>query len=149
MTDPTSALDDIAFVDALLDLLIPPSSDMPGAGSLGLSHGVAASVRADPMLSAMIEAGASALREAALAVHRDGLPALALDVARGLLSVQASANPFLAIGLMRHLCPLYYQDPGVLKRIGAEARPPFPGGFVVEATDPALMQTLLARRKTP
>lgn len=148
MPGPVSPLDDAAFMDALLDLLIPASGGGPGAGSLGISAGVAADLRADPMLGPMVEAGVTALRDAALAQHEGGLAALDAAEAKALVAAQLSANPFLAVGLMRHLCPRYYQHPESLKGLGIEPRPPFPEGYAAVPTDAALMEKLLARRKT-
>ena len=71
MTEPPTALDDLAFMDALLDLVIPPnaSGSLPGAGTLGLSLAVRTGLQADPMLGPMVGAGVQAIREAALAQH--------------------------------------------------------------------------------
>jgi hypothetical protein len=61
---------------------------------------------------------------------------------------QLSANPMLMLGLLRHVYPAYYAHPQVLAGIGEPPRPPFPEGFEVEPTDPALLEELQARRKT-
>jgi hypothetical protein len=43
--------------------------------------------------------------------------------------------------------PAYYAEARVLAGIGEAARPPFPEGFEVEPTDPALLAALAARAK--
>ena len=59
MSDAPAALDDQDFMDALFDLVIPPSAsgELPGAGTLGLSAAVATALRADPLLGPLVEAG--------------------------------------------------------------------------------------------
>ena len=71
MTEQRAALDDSEFIDALLNLLIPPSVDgsLPGAGTLGLAPAVAAALRADKLLGPLVEVGAEAVRAAASTVE--------------------------------------------------------------------------------
>lgn len=137
-------------MDALLDLVIPASESgsLPGAGSLGLSAGIAAALPADPLLGPIIGSGLESLRRAALSQHPDGLAGLTAEDGTKLVQAQVSANPFFMMGLLRYLYPAYYQHPKALSGIGAPARPPFPEGYAVEPTDPALLGKLQARRRT-
>ncbi|MCH8814577.1 MAG: hypothetical protein IH957_05675 [Chloroflexi bacterium] len=150
MTETRPALNDHDFMKALLNLLIPPSAsrELPGAGALGLETAVAAALQDDPSLGPMVEAGALAVREAALAEHPEGLPAMAPEAGTKVVEAQLTAHPFLMMGLLRYLYPAYYQHPQVLEGIGEPPRPPFPEGFDVEATDAELLEKLLARRRT-
>lgn len=150
MTESSTALSDQAFMDALLNLVIPAnaSGSLPGAGTLGLSREVAAGLQADPMLGPMVGAGVQAISDAALAQHPQGLAGMTREAGTKLLQTQLSANPFVMIGLLRYVYPAYYQHPQVLKGIGEPPRPPFPEGFDVEATDAILLEKLEARRKT-
>jgi hypothetical protein len=150
MTESPSALDDREFVDALLDLVIPPneSGSLPGAGALGLSPAVAAALQADPLLGPLVEAGLQAVREAALAQNPLGLPGMTPEAATKLLETQLSSQPFVMMGILRYLYPAYYQHPQVLIGIGEAPRPPFPEGFTVEPTDGRLLEKLQARRRT-
>ena len=148
MTD--AVLADIAFLDAFLNIAIPPdpSRNLPGAGTLGLSPAIVAELRTDAMLGPMVEGGLRAVRDAALAEHPDGLVGITSDAATRLAQTQLASNPFVMMGLLRYVYPAYYQHPDVLRGIGEEARPPFPQGFTVEPTDPALLEKLEARRKS-
>jgi hypothetical protein len=150
MTDSRPALDDQEFMDALLNVVIPPnaSGSLPGAGSLGLSPDLAKALRADPLLGPLVQAGLDALRKAALAEHPDGLQGMTPEAGTELVKAQVSAQPFLMMGLLRYVYPAYYQHPQVLAGIGGEPRPPFPEGFAVEPTDPELLEKLVSRRKT-
>lgn len=146
--DSPSALADTQFMDALLNVLIPADAqgDHPAAGTLGLSAAIAESARKDSMLSVAVESGLNAVREAAAKEHAGGLPAMPTESATAFVRGQLAANPMLMMGLLRHTYPAYYQHPRVLEAIGEPPRPPFPDGFSVEPTDPALLGKLEARR---
>ena len=149
MTNTPVALDDLDFMATLLDLVIPPSESggLPGAGDLGLSPDVVTALKADPMLGPLAEAGVQAVREAALSQHPEGLPGMAPQAGAKVVEGQLATHPLLIIGILRYLYPAYYQHPRVLEGIGELPRPPFPGGFDVEATDAELLEKLRARRR--
>jgi hypothetical protein len=149
MTESPTPLNDQEFMDALLNLVIPPntSGSLPGAGTLGLSPAVATGLKADPLLGPMVGAGLQAIWEAALSQHPNGLPGMTPEAGTKLVQTQVSANPFFMMGLLRYLYPAYYQHPQVLRGIGEAPRPPFPEGFDVEATDARLLEELQARRR--
>jgi hypothetical protein len=149
MTETTAALDDHDFMKALLNLVIPPSAsgDLPGAGALGLEPTVATALQADPLLGPMVEAAAQAVRAAALTEHPAGLADMSPEAGTKIVEAQLTSHPFLIMGLLRYLYPAYYQQPQVLEGIGEPPRPPFPDGFDVEPTDPALLEKLKARQK--
>ena len=149
MTESPTALSDQEFMDALLNLVVPPnaSGGLPGAGALGLSLAVATALQADPLLGPLVEAGAQAVREAAHSQHPEGLPGMTPEAGTKLIETQLSAHPFLMVGMLRYLYPAYYQHPKVLRGIGEVTRPPFPEGFDVEATDARLLEKLQARRR--
>jgi hypothetical protein len=150
MTTTTTPLRDPAFMQAFLDLVIPPSDDgkLPGAGSLDVAAQVAGQIEADPMLGPMVIAGINAIHDAALTRDGAGLPALSPAVGAEVVESQLAAHPALMIGMALHLYPAYYQHPRVLAGLGEPPRPPFPEGYTLEPTDPALMQKLLDRRRT-
>ncbi len=149
MTETPAALNDPDLMKALLDLVIPPSAsgDLPGAGALGLSGPVLASLRADPMLGPLVEAGAQAVREAALSQHPEGLPGVAPEAGAQLVEAQLATHPVFIMGILRYLYPAYYQHPQILAGIGDPPRPPFPEGYDIEATDAELLEKLRARRR--
>jgi len=148
--DALTPLRDLAFMQALLDLVIPPSADgrFPGAGSLGIASAVAGQLEADAMLALPVQAGLQAVREASLARDPAGLPGLSLQARVEMLEAQLGAHPLLILGLARHLYPAYYQHPRVLEALGEPPRPPFPDGYDLEATDPLLLEKLRTRQRT-
>lgn len=148
MTESPIALNDEKFMDALLNLVIPPnaSGSLPGAGTLGLSAAVARGLQDDPLLGPMVTGGVQAIWEAARSEHPEGFAGMTPEAGTKLVQIQVSANPFFMMGMLRYLYPAYYQHPHVLKGIGEVPRPPFPEGFDVEATDARLLEKLQARR---
>lgn len=151
MTETIAALNDLNFMKTLLNLVIPPraSGDIPGAGDLGLEPDVATALQADPLLGPLVEAGAQAVRQAALTEHPEGLPGMAREAGTKVVEAQLASQPFLIMGLFRYLYPAYYGHARVLGGIGEPPRPPFPEGFDVEPTDPGLLEKLRARRRAP
>lgn len=155
MTETPAALDDLDFMTALLDLLVPPrasaplsaSGGLPGAGELGLAPDVVASIQADAALGPLAEAGAQAVREVAASEHPDGLAGMTPEAGAKIIEDQLAAHPFFILGILRYLYTAYYQHPQVLEGIGEPSRPPFPEGFDVEPTDPALLEKLQAHRR--
>lgn len=145
-----SPLRDPAFLQAFLDVVIPPSADgrMPGAGSLGLTPGLATTLEADAMLGLVASAGLEAVREAALARDPAGFASLSKEARLDVVTATLEAHPMLMLAVARHLYPAYYQHPRVLEALGEPARPPFPEGFEVEPTDPQLLEKLYARRRS-
>lgn len=144
MTNEPTILRDAAFMQAFLDLVIPPSDDgkLPGAGSLGLSADLAAAFEAN---SAVVS-GLQSLQEAALEQDPAGLAALAPAAQLELVETQLGPRPALMAAITHQLYLAYYQHPTVLQGLGQPPRPPFPEGYTVEETDPRLIETLERRR---
>lgn len=149
MTDALNPLHNSAFMQAFLDLVIPPSRDgkRPGAGSLGLASNLAGAIGADDRLAQVVTAGLRAVREAATARDRGGLPELSPEDGREVIDSALVEHPFLMMGVARYLYLDYYQHPRVLEALGEPARPPFPEGYEVEPTDQRLMEALRGRRQ--
>jgi hypothetical protein len=150
MTDTPTPLRDSAFMQAFLDLVIPPSDDgkLPGAGSLDLFSDMAGRVEADPALGPFVQAGLQAVHDAALARDPAGLTGLPRQARVEVVEAQLGAHPMLMIGLGLHLYPAYYQHPQVLEDLGEPPRPPFPEGYDLEETDPQLLERLHERRRS-
>ena len=148
MTDPTTPLRDAAFMEAFLDLVIPPSDDgrMPGAGGLGIASELADKVEADHAVGRLVQAGLKAVDDAALARDPAGFSGVPLHVRVEIVDAQLGTHPMLMLGLSRHLYEAYYQHPRVLEGLGEPPRAPFPEGYDLEETDPQLLEKLLARR---
>jgi hypothetical protein len=149
MTDTPTALRDSDFMQAFLDVVIPPGTEgqMPGAGSLGLAAAVADALEADPVLGPVVEAGLEAVRATALTGDPGGLPGLSPQARVRIVDAQVESQPWLMLGVARYLYPAYYQHPRVLEGLGEPPRPPFPEGFEIEPTDPRLLEKLRPRQR--
>lgn len=129
---------------AVLGMLVPPGPDgrMPGAADM-------------PQVLRHVESVAAALPDL-----RDGLAALdheavarcggafaALDHASrsSLLDEFSARQPALLQRLGLEAVTCYYQQDGVIERLGLEARPPYPVGYQVPAGDLTLLDPVIAR----
>ena len=101
MSAEPSVLRDVAFMDALLDLLIPPGDDghMPGAGSLDLSDELADAVEADARFGPAITSALQAIRDAARARDPGGLAALPAAARLEVIETELAQQPALIRGL--------------------------------------------------
>lgn len=149
MNDTSTPLRDLTFMEAFLDLVIPPSDDgkLPSAGSLGIAADLAGRLEADPALGPPVQAGLQAVHDAALLRDPAGFESLLPDARRQVVEAELGAHPMLMIGVVVHLYQAYYQHPRVLEGLGEPARPPFPEGYALEDTDPQLLERLHARRR--
>ena len=148
MTDTTTPLRDAAFMEAFLDLVIPPSDDrkLPGAGQLDLAAGLADTLEADQAVGPLVQAGLHAVYNDALARDPAGFSGMPTNVRVEIVEAQLETHPMLMIGLAAHLYQAYYQHPRVLEGLGEPPRAPFPEGYDLEETDPQLLEKLLGRR---
>ena len=134
---------------ALLDEVIPPSSDgrLPGAGGLGLIGHVARTVRQTPMLVPVVEYGLSAIAELAGTRNPDGWAGLSRAERSALLAEFAAGDQLFMPALLFLAYSGYYQHPRVVETLGLEARPPHPMGYAMEAFDPSLLDAVRRRGK--
>lgn len=148
MPSDASPLQDADLLSAILDLLIPPRADgrLPGAGALGLAETIAADLSTDTNYRPGVESGLAALQEAASERDPAGFLALAGEDRRAVFQAQLQQHPALLRGIMHHLNLAYYAHPTVLAGLDQPARPPFPEGYEIEQTDPALLALLESRR---
>jgi hypothetical protein len=126
---------------SLLDELLPPREDvrLPGAGGLGLADAVDAASLGSPLRPAL---------SAELArLSAGGFAALAKAEKRERLEALAKQSHELFQLLLRHAYGAYYTHPSVVAALGLPARPPFPEGYAVPATDFALLDPVRRRAK--
>ena len=126
----------------VLDLLIPPSADgrLPGAGELDLARYVEELLATTPGPRPLVAQGLAAL-------EARGFGALAREAQRALLEEVAQTLPGFAPTLLFLTMTGYYREPRVLAALGLEARPPFPKGHAVGASDFGLLERVRQRGK--
>jgi hypothetical protein len=128
---------DLRFVAGMM---IPASSEysVPGADD--------AAIQADML--ATLGRDTASVREALDHLARlAGAPLAALDAARREAVVQQfrDAGGIAAATLIRVVLQCYYRDDRVVRSLGLELRPPFPGGYPLEQGDWSLLDPVKAR----
>jgi len=141
MTAARSLTDaDRPVLRAVLDRLVPPVEDLPGAGTMGLLDAVEAMARAHPPF------------HRALLGLLDGLPGAAFgalagpDQDKAIGSVEA-AQPAAFSAALEVVYLAYYADSRVHGRIGWRSGPLQPGGFALPPFDEAILEK--ARQRQP
>jgi hypothetical protein len=138
--------DRLVTLNALVDTLIPPSTDgrLPGAGAVGVAERIADAVRTDPELGRLVRAGLERLDDNQRVAG--GRFAQLDDVGRAAAVTELqTAHKEAFESIVFHTCRAYYQDERVVAALGLEARPPFPKGYEVAETDPALLEPVKKR----
>lgn len=126
---------------AVLDTLLPPNGDLPGAGRLGLDAQVQQEARSIPANEEVLD---DVLRK---------LPAdfLQLDPAarEAALQLIEAENPARFFTLVVMAYNAYYTDPRVLRQVeantGYAARPPQPLGYEMKPFDERLLEKVRQR----
>ena len=113
---------------------------------MGLATTVSADLSADANYGPIVEFGLAALQNTARERDPAGFLALASDERLAIFEAQLEKHPALMRGLMHHLNLAYYSHPTVLAGLDQPVRPPFPEGYEIEQTDPALLALLESRR---
>ena len=129
-----------AILRAVMDRLVPPVDDLPGAGTMGLLDQVEAMAQAHHPF------------HFALLALLGGLPAGSFATLAGAdqdkaISRFETAHPAVFNTLLEVVYLAYYADPRVHGRIGWRGGPLQPGGFTLPPFDETILET--ARRRQP
>jgi hypothetical protein len=139
--EPRSLTDaDRTVLRAVMDRLVPPVDDLPGAGTMGLLDAVEAMATAHPPF------------DLALLRLLDALPAKEFGALAGTDQDKAighfeTAHPAVFNAVLEVVYLAYYADPRVLGRIGWAGGPLQPGGFALPPFDEAIL--VKARQRRP
>jgi hypothetical protein len=130
---------DRTVLRAVMDRLVPPIDDLPGAGTMGLLDAVEAMASAHPPF------------HLALLALLDGLPANEFGRLAGADQDKAigrfeTAHPAPFSAALELVYLAYYGDPRVHGRIGWRTGPLQPGGFAVPPFDEAILEKARQRR---
>lgn len=141
--------EELRVVSAVLDEIVPPRADgtLPGAGGLGLTARVEMAVRQNPDLRTALSHGLEVLEERARSRQAGSFPELAREARLEVLNELASAAPAFLPALIFQTYVAYYEHPRVMEALGLEARPPYPGGYAMEAGDFSLLDPVRGRPK--
>jgi hypothetical protein len=128
----------------VLDTLVPPSGEFPGAGSIAFDHVVAtasASAEVDTLLSRAL----GLVEEAARSAGTGDFAGLDVTGREDVLRSVEAADPVVFEALVRHTYDGYYSHPAVLTRLGLEPGPLHPHGYQVEAVELPELARVAAR----
>ncbi len=135
-----------ALLDSVLDRLIPPQGNRPGAGSLGVGDFVESVAAGEPGLIRLFMQGLSAIEIAAAERGPDGFTALSNEEKDAALrSVEASNADFFD-QLVLQVYNGYYTDLTVFGAIGYNLPSVSAPGAKVELLDETLLE---AQRQRP
>lgn len=135
-----------ATLDAVLNLIVPPSADgrMPGAAEVGVPAYLLA--EAADALPALREELDEVERRAHARFARSFLVLAQGERASLIEALRAQAPAFMS-RLAMETVGCYYQHDRVLEGLGLEARPPYPKGYQVVQGDLSLLEPVRARGK--
>ena len=134
----------MALLDALLNLIIPPSDDgrLPGAAEFDVI-GYIAATRPDTLRD--ITRSLEEADQTSSALHGCPFIELAADLQQSLIDDMREAQPEFLLSLAQDTVVMYYQQDRVLEGIGMEARTPYPEGYSVESGDLSLLDPVRQR----
>ena len=130
---------------AVLDRIVPPRDDLPGAGGLGVDAAIDHTLTLTPKLRRLFLDGLASIARAAEVQH--GSDFLALDAAaqEGVLRAVEAAEPAFFAALVEHTYRGYYTLREVQAAVGYPDRPPQPLGHELAPFRDELLQLQVGR----
>ncbi|MSQ34421.1 MAG: hypothetical protein EXR57_01200 [Dehalococcoidia bacterium] len=138
---------DRMMLKTVLDRVIPPVDDLPGAGAMGLAAQVENIAGRVPRLHGSLIKMVGALSLDLHSHAKGGFNSLTTDQQDEALRTIESALPGEFGNFLELVFLAYYSDSRVHKRIGWHGRPPQPEGYEMEPFDEAILET--ARKREP
>jgi hypothetical protein len=129
-----------ALLVAVLNVLIPPRDDLPGAGDLGAGGFIERAMAAAPALCRLVLDALAAVEGATARRAGAAFAALDPDQQEAILRQVERSAPALFAGLLNQTYRGYYTDPRVQAAVGFASGPPQPRGHDLPAFDPALLE---------
>jgi hypothetical protein len=130
----------------IVDMLVPPSPEgrMPGAADMPQVLRHIENIEAElPALGK----GLDVLQHEAMARYGAAFAALDHASRSTMLDEFAARQPAVLQRLGLEVVTCYYQQDGVIERLGLEARPPYPIGYQVISGDLTLLGPVIVRGK--
>lgn len=121
-----------ALLIPILDALVPPSGDFPGAGSVALDH-ILAAAAASPDLDALL---CRVLRTVGEEAGDTRFASMSEDDRESVLRRVEQSQPEAFAALVRHTYFGYYGHPAIVTALGLDATPVQPRGHHPEAPEP-------------
>jgi len=136
---------DRVVLTRIMDLIIPPDGDFPGAGGLDLTERLEqASLRYDRLRSGLLTVLDAMSLDIASRVE-GGFAALDEERQIAALATVESDLPVQFSEFVELVYETYYTDSRVYEHIGWAGRPPQPEGFDLEPWDPSILDNIRKR----
>ena len=145
ITQPT--FDDIqqTLIRSVMDRIIPPDQEFPGAGELGVANYIDGIAAGSEDLKYLFDHGLSRIEARAQERWSTGFVAMHGEQKDGVLREIEVDEPDFFEELVRHTYNGYYTDPTIIARLGLEVRPPQPLGYDLEPGDLTLLENVKKR----
>lgn len=129
----------------IMDLIVPPDGDFPGAGGLGMAETLEnASQRYGRLRSGLLSVLDALSLDMAARVE-GGFAALDSERQIAALNTVETNLPVQFAEFVELVYETYYTDDRVHSRIGWVGRPPQPEGFELEPWDPSILENVRVR----
>lgn len=133
------------ILTSVLDTVIPPDGDLPGAGEAGVTDYIDDVLTESESLRRLFLNGLADIEIASGESYSAVFESLPGEQkTNALLLVQAEHPAFFQL-LVEHAYKGYYSDPDVVRLLGLETRPPQPEGYDLRRFDPATLNTVKDR----
>lgn len=132
------------LVTSVLDRLIPPQGEMPGAGEVRTADHLDGIAARSAGIARLFSGGLQDI-EIAAARLGSGFKELSGDQQDEVLRDVEAENPQFFDLLVRHTYNGYYSNPKVVELLGLDPRPPQPRGNRVERGDLSSLQVVVER----
>jgi hypothetical protein len=116
----------------ILDALVPPSGDFPGAGTVALDH-ILAAAAASPELDALL---CRALHAIGAAAGPNRFASMSEDDRETVLRQVEQSQPEAFAAVLRHTYYGYYGHPTVITALGLDPAPVQPRGHQPDPLEP-------------
>ncbi|MCY4653413.1 MAG: gluconate 2-dehydrogenase subunit 3 family protein [Dehalococcoidia bacterium] len=132
------------LVSAVLDRLIPPHGDMPGAGEVGTADYIDGIAGGSAHIARLFADG---LQDIEIAAGRSGssFHELSAEQQDSILRAAENDSPGFFDALIRHTYNGYYSNPKIVELLGLDPRPPQPRGNRVERGDLSSLEVVVDR----
>jgi len=137
----------LALVTSILDRIVPPEGEKPGAGQLGVAEYLDRVVGVSARLKKLFTRGLAQIEIISHGSHSSEFADLSAEQRDAVLSEVESAEPEFFEALVRQTYNGYYADSSVLELLGLEARPPQPRGYDVPPGGMSLLENVKKRGK--
>ena len=123
----------------LLDRLVPPRGEMPGAGQIGVADYVESVSRGSPRVARTLLDTLKQVDAVAGSRHQKAFRNLSGPQQDDVIKELGRGSPDLFRQFVGHTYSGYYTNPEVVGRLGADAGPPQPRGFPIKPFDPSIV----------